>query len=259
MKRKLIVLTLLFIGMGLTLFAQNARFMTEGAIMFERTINMYALLDKKMAKNRSSFKTQIAEGFKKSQPQFKTLKSTLYFAKNKTFFKPAEDISPPVMIFGQTPEFSQINTIFSDLSTHDQVTQKTAFEDVFLIKDKTRKIKWKITTETREIAGYSCRRANAIILDSIYVVAFYTEQIPVSGGPESFNGLPGMILGVALPHDHVTWFAKSVNDKTIDSKMIAPPTKGKATDSKGFEAILIPALKNYWGDDFNPVLKVFMR
>jgi len=258
MNRKLIILTLLFISISASLFAQNARFITEGSIVFDRSINMYGLLDKRMAKNDNGFKAQIIEGFKKSQPQFKILKSTLYFAKNKTFFKPAEDNSPPIPMFGQTPEFSQINTIFSDLTTHDQVTQKSAFEDVFLIKDKTRKIKWKITTETREIAGYSCRRANAIILDSIYVVAFYTEQIPVSGGPESFGGLPGMILGVALPHENVTWFAKSVNDKTIDSKIITPPAKGKATDIKGLEAILIPALKNYWGNDSNSILKVFM-
>ena len=31
----------------------------------------------------------------------------------------------------------------------------------------------------------------------INVVAFYTDDIPVSGGAESFNGLTGMILQVA--------------------------------------------------------------
>jgi GLPGLI family protein len=32
---------------------------------------------------------------------------------------------------------------------------------------------------------------------SINVVTSYTDDIPVSGGPESFNGLTGMILQVA--------------------------------------------------------------
>ena len=32
---------------------------------------------------------------------------------------------------------------------------------------------------------------------SINVVASYTDDIPVSGGAESFNGLTGMILQVA--------------------------------------------------------------
>lgn len=31
----------------------------------------------------------------------------------------------------------------------------------------------------------------------INVVASYTDDIPVSGGPESFNGLTGMILQLA--------------------------------------------------------------
>jgi GLPGLI family protein len=31
-------------------------------------------------------------------------------------------------------------------------------------------------------------------MDSVFIVAFYTDQIVTSGGPESFNELPGMIL-----------------------------------------------------------------
>ena len=34
--------------------------------------------------------------------------------------------------------------------------------------------------------------------DTVYVVAFYTEDIPVSGGPEMFGGLPGMILELTV-------------------------------------------------------------
>lgn len=258
MNRKLILLVLLFISISAVTSAQNIRFVKEGIITYERTINTYAIMEKKMSKSDNAFKGPMMDGFKKSQSQFKTLKSTLYFSKNQTLFKPTEDTSPPVNYFGPSPEFSQLNTIFSDLSTHQQVTQKSAFEEIFLVKDNTRKIKWKITTETREIAGYSCRRANAIVLDSIYVVAFYTEQIPVSGGPESFNGLPGMILGVALPHENVTWFAKTVTDKVVDSKVMVAPAKGKVTDNKGLTATLLAALKDYWGADSNPMLKMFM-
>ncbi len=89
----------------------------------------------------------------------------------------------------------------------------------------------------REIAGYTCRRANALVMDSIYVVAFYTEVIPVSSGPEIFSGLPGMILGVALPHENVTWFATSVKDNDT-LKEIKPPAKGKATDNTGLRKTL---------------------
>lgn len=67
-----------------------------------------------------------------------------------------------------------------------------------------------------------------------------------------------MILGVALPHENVTWFAKTVTDKAVDSKVMVAPAKGKVTDNKGLTATLLAALKDYWGADSNPMLKMFM-
>lgn len=257
MNRKLVILILLTFSTNLSVMAQNVRFVTDGAIEFERNINVYAILQKRINKENSGYLTQIVDQMKKSQSQFRLLNSTLYFSKNKTLFKPGEDNSAPIPFFGTSPDLSQINTIYSDLSTQQKVTQKKVFEETFLVKDSTRKINWKITGETRDIAGYSCRRANAIVMDSIYVVAFYTDQIPVSGGPESFSGLPGMILGLALPHDNVTWFAKTVTDKTIENNILVPPAKGKTTDNKGLAATLNSALKE-WGDDAKFYLKNFM-
>lgn len=127
MNRKLILLVLLFISISAVTSAQNIRFVKEGIITYERTINTYAIMEKKMSKSDNAFKGPMMDGFKKSQSQFKTLKSTLYFSKNQTLFKPTEDTSPPVNYFGPSPEFSQLNTIFSDLSTHQQVTQKKCF------------------------------------------------------------------------------------------------------------------------------------
>jgi GLPGLI family protein len=94
-------------------------------------------------------------------------------------------------------------------------------------------------------------------MDSIYVVAFYTTEIPVSGGPESFSGLPGMILGVALPHENVTWFATKVTDNSIPPNVVVPPKKGKVTDNKGLFTTLQSVMKN-WGEEAQPYLKAFL-
>jgi len=94
-------------------------------------------------------------------------------------------------------------------------------------------------------------------MDSIYVVAFYTDEIPVSGGPESFTGLPGMILGVALPHENITWFAKMVNDKALPAGTIIAPKKGKVTTSTGLISTLKNALKN-WGEYAQTQLKAYL-
>lgn len=254
------VLLLAFCGMLLSsnlLVAQNAHFTTSGIIEFDKNVNMYALIRKEINKDNEGFLQPAYENYKKNNPQIKVLKSKLSFTDNKTLFVPQEDTAPSNGFFGDSPMTSQINTIYTDLSTDRKISQKKVFEQTFLVTDTTRKINWKITDETREIAGFTCRRANAIVMDSIYVVAFYTNQIAVSGGPESFNGLPGMILGVALPHENVSWFATKVTDTTLPANSLAPPKKGKAVDSKGLVTTLQSAFKS-WGDYAKTYFKAFL-
>jgi len=239
------------------LFAQNKHFTQNGTIAFEKTLNMYAVLQKQINKDNESFMQSIFDSYKQTQKQFKVLKSTLTFGNNKTMFTPIEpENNDSGGWFGNGPLTTQVNTVFTDLNTSTAITQKKVFEEVFLVKDTTRRIKWKITSETRDIAGYTCRRANGLILDSIYVVAFYTDEIPVSGGPESFNGLPGMILGVALPHENVTWFATKVTDVPIEDKALAPPKKGKVVNNKELHDKLLSVMKD-WDNQGPLYLKAF--
>jgi GLPGLI family protein len=134
--------------------------------------------------------------------------------------------------------------------------QKTVFGENFLLADSTRKIKWKITDETREVAGYTCRRANAIVMDSIYVVAFFAEKIHISGGPESFGGLPGMILELALPHENVIWRAVKVSDMAIPVNTVSPPKDGKTTDLKSLTGQIKDLVKNRVPREANLVMKI---
>jgi GLPGLI family protein len=256
MKRFSIILLLLLISCR-SIFAQNGHFSINGVIEFEKNVNMFALMKKNINKDNESYMQPAYESYIKSQPQFKTLKSTLTFSKdNTTLFNPIEPETPSNSYFGGNIMAEQNNIVYTDVANHTSICQKKVYEETFLVKDSTRKINWKITSETREIAGFKCRRANALILDSIYVVAFYTDEIPISGGPESFTGLPGMILGVALPHENVTWFATKVTDMLASQKPLAPPTKGKPIDNKGLAKKLQAALKD-WGDYAQSALKAF--
>ncbi|MBB6111391.1 GLPGLI family protein [Mucilaginibacter lappiensis] len=257
MKYIILTITILFALGSNRLFAQNKHFTENGTITFEKTINMYALLEKQINKDDESYMRPAFESYKKNQKQFKVLKSTLNFANNKTLYTPIEPETATGGFFSDSPMAGQVNTVFTDLSASMVTNQKKVFEETFLVKDSTRKINWKITTETREIAGYTCRRANALVLDSIYVVAFYTDEIPVSGGPELFSGLPGMILGVALPHENMTWFATKVTDMPIEDKALAPPKKGKQVTNKSLYTTLTSVMKN-WGEYAKPYLKAFM-
>lgn len=231
-------LTLLCVN---TLKAQNKHFITNGTIEFERTANMFELVKKKITKNSMEYKKDY-EDYLRTQPQFRKLKSTLTFDANTTLFTPESANS--VYWKYDSPMANQVNIVFSDLKNGTSVIQKEFYERTYLVKDAIREIKWKITDERREIAGYTCRRANGIMLDSIYVVAFYTDEIHVKGGPESFNGLPGMILGVAVPHENVTWFATKVTENNVEPKTLLAPQKGKTVNNKQMQEEIMKAIGN---------------
>ena len=252
---KTIISILSFLIFSSALLAQNMHFPGEGVIEYEKKVNVFAVFKRAINKENESYLQQAYDQYKKSQPQFKVLKSSLSFSSDKSLYTPVKG-EMMTGFLNWFPEISQPNIIFNDFATGRSTTQKSVFEQTFLMQDSIRNIKWKITDETREIAGYPCRRANALVMDSIYVVAFYTDKIPVSGGPESFSGLPGMILGVALPHENITWFATSVAEKPVNASIKAP-VKGKVTDSKGLLSTLKSALKEY-GDYAKIAIKAYL-
>lgn len=255
---KTTLLTLVACLMGGSMFAQNAHFTTSGTIEYEKKVNMYAVIKKMINADNESWYGPAFESYKKNQPQFATMLSTLTFGGNKTLFAPVvEEVPKSNSMFSDSPLSQQINTTYTDLNTNLSTTNKKVFEETFLVKDTARKINWKITDETREIAGYTCRRANAVVMDSIYVVAFYSDEIPVSGGPESFSGLPGMIMGLALPRENVTWFATKVTDNPVPEGSLKIPTKGKATNNKGLQTTLNSVMKN-WGDYGKKFYKMYL-
>lgn len=237
-------------------FAQHARFVESGVITYQKRVNMYAKI-KAQVTDGNNFMQQAYEQYRKTRPQFNEYDYTLSFGHNQSLFKPAGKPQNTGGFFGNDPSIDMGNTIYSNLDNWQSVSQKSVYEETFLVTDSIRHIDWKITEEVREIAGYHCRRANALVMDSIYVVAFYTDQIPVTGGPESFAGLPGMILGVALPHENTTWFATKVEDKPVPGADIAPPKKGKAVDRTGLQSTVQSSLKN-WGSYADRILKALM-
>jgi GLPGLI family protein len=228
--------------------AQNAIFLSQGKIEYERRINQYARMD-----DDNSW-TELE---KKTMSQFKTNYFDLLFTRGKTLYRPgresADKTSSP--FFGEQP--AQDNIVYADLDNEQSVSQKKIFEEVFLVQDSLRKIKWKITDETRTIAGFSCRRANALIMDSIYVVAFYTDEIVTSGGPESFTGLPGMILEVALPHQHITWSATKVEAVNVPDAQLAVPVKGKKVNNSTLLETIQHSLKD-WGKQGKQYMQLVM-
>lgn len=161
------------------------------------------------------------EMMKDKLPTFKTGYYTFTFADNKSIYKfdrwPETDKLPEYM-----RKDDETNTWFLDHKTNKMIIQKNIFGSAFNIEDSILNLKWSLTNENRNIAGFNCKKAVAKIFDSVYVFAFYTDEIMISGGPCSINGLPGMIMGVTIPRLFTSWIATKVSLNNVAVNTIQP-------------------------------------
>lgn len=243
----------------LKISAQNANFVSQGRIEFERSINAYALMEiaMKSSDETGGFAQRILDNYKKNNPQFQISKFTLRFNDNHSLYTPVK-VDAKMGGFFDLSQLAGANSVYANTQSGQSVAQKNIFGTEYLITDSIRKFVWKITDEYRDIAGFSCRRANGLMFDSVYVVAFYTEQIIPAFGPESFNGLPGMILGIAIPYEHTNWFATKVYSETIAESNLVAPTKGKKFAGKDAIEAIKSATKDWGGDRGNFIINRFM-
>jgi len=214
-----------------------------------------------IAKSQTSFHPQVKIEFEKTvamQALFKEIAKDWYErikdripANMTSFFEFTGDTARSIYKKSKEPTFdaksmylpaTDDNVVYNDYTNGTTVSQKPIFEETFLLQDSMINIKWKLTSDTRTIAGYECRKAIGIMYDTVTVFAFYTDELMVRGGPEGINGLPGMILGMGIPRLHATWFATKVQVFDINMQKTIPPTKGKKVNRqvmlKSMESVL---------------------
>jgi GLPGLI family protein len=199
--QKIFIATLLLVASTFTAHAQHT---TLGKIPFERRVNIHAQLEE--MQNNSFF-----EKMKAQIPKFNSSYFDLRFDTTRSIYKPGREVegNSVFKMFGGGPATE--NTVLTHFQDRTIKANKTVFEQKFFVTDSIRVIDWKEKDEIRTIAGFKCHKAVGIICDSVYVVAFYTEDIIVAGGPEMFGGLPGMIMELAIPRLHTTWIATKVD------------------------------------------------
>ncbi|WP_342332057.1 GLPGLI family protein [Pedobacter sp. FW305-3-2-15-E-R2A2] len=197
-------------------------FIPYGKISFEKKVNL----------QRSLAEWDIPDEAKEKIKKYKSTNWELSFNRTKSIFKSVkqeeEQTNNLFFDFAGEPE----NELYADYQKQNRVLKKRIMGDDYLLNDTIPKVDWKIMHDIRNIAGYECRKAIGKINDTVYVVAFYTDEILLRGGPEGFSGLPGMILGLAIPRYYTTWFATKVAAFTNPSTDIVPPSKGKKTDTE---------------------------
>jgi GLPGLI family protein len=188
-----------------------------------------------------------AEMIKDNIPTFKTAYYTFTFDDNKSIYK-FDHWDEKVKV----PEFlrrgDEDNSWYADYAAGRMTIQKNVIGSMFNIEDSMPNLEWRITTESRNIAGFNCRKAVTKIFDSVYVFAFYTDEITVSGGPGAINGLPGMILGVTIPRLFTSWIATKVSVNNVNTASIKPVTAKKYYTNAALKSTIIDRTKDWYSD-----------
>ncbi|HXB41293.1 MAG TPA: GLPGLI family protein [Bacteroidia bacterium] len=167
---------------------------TCGKIVYERKTNLY-----------KKYKDGFMREWIKEEDKNKVDVFELYFNDSLAAFKPQESDLKEKMSWTTSK-----NSVYQNFNQNKRLTIKSIWGEQLYVQDSLCIRKWKMTESKRTICGYLCRKAIWEANDSTRLYAWYCNEINVSTGPESFIGLPGIILGLATEDGGVIYFAKTV-------------------------------------------------
>lgn len=166
--------------------------------------------------------------------------------------------------------------IYKNAKTKSYAVANEFMGKEFLVKDSLPKINWQMTGESKQIGGYNCFKATAIMPapksdfrnfrmrdgkkdekkdakpegekktnfmedvempTEITVTAWYAPEIPVNQGPEKYWGLPGLILEVSDGKTIILCSKIVLNPK--EKVAIKEPTAGQVVSQKEYDEIVI--------------------
>ena len=216
---------LLLLALPVCLFGQ----VKEGVVSFTQKINLHMGLG------------EGNEEMKAMLPEFQTSQYELLFNGSATLYRGVK--SEPTEINEETHDGGQVmirmegpqSTIYTDLANGDQTEMRDFLGKQYLIKGATER-KWKLTGESKEVAGYNCQKATLEDSDNP-VEAWFAPDLPVPSGPATFGQLPGLILEVSSDGGRMIMTAEEVQLKTLEADVMTAPTKGKKISRKKYQKL----------------------
>ncbi len=184
-----------------------------GRVVYERRTNLekrYKGIDLSRWARNADLKTPKIDMFE------------LIYNDSSSVFRPIESDIPD-----ERSWFTMKNTTFQNLSSNTRKQEFVFFGTSVLLEDSLRTRIWRMTESKRLIAGYNCRQAVWEANDTTRIYAWYAEELISSVGPETFNGLPGVILGLAIEDGGVVYFATEVKPYKTSIEPLAPQGKRK--------------------------------
>lgn len=205
----------------------------SGKVTYERKTNLY-----------KKFKDDDVRDWIREEDKNKIDFFELFFNDTMSVFRPVESELKENYSWATSK-----NSVYQNFITNTKYMLKTIWGEAIPLRDSLAYRKWKISENTRNIAGYKCRKAVWSINDSTRLYAWFSQELETSSGPETFNGLPGVILGLATEDGGVVYFAKKVEIvKPEPSIYVIPKTKSKVYTTKELKAKLEKDYgKEKWG------------
>jgi len=223
----------------------------EGKIVYERTTQLQINLQ------------GMDENMARRLPRSRTDNFELQFAPGKSLWQylpsAAEDAGGTVINSGGSIQvFRTVNpdeVTFANLEEGKTVTKRELDSKNYLVDETIQKLPWKLTAETKTILGYVAHKAVAqqfttrTIMnmengemktkqqaDTVNVVAWFTQNIPVPAGPVFQGQLPGVILELDMNGGRIVYKAVEVSPK-VNADNIKEPKGGKRITSEEFAKV----------------------
>ncbi|RPA69658.1 GLPGLI family protein [Cyclobacteriaceae bacterium YHN15] len=203
----------------------------QGVITYSTKVNMHKRLPADQ------------EDMKKMIPEFSTTQSQLFFNETESLFKP---VPPDENPFEQGPGIDGPRVMRMVLQNEtyldreeDLITQLKEFMGKkYIIKKESRRLPWKLGDESKEIQGYLCRNAFFTDENEREIMAWYTEEIRIPIGPETYHGLPGLILEVAINTDDMIISADKFDFRALKKNELKLPKGGQEMSDEDYRAMV---------------------
>jgi GLPGLI family protein len=162
--------------------------------------------------------------------------------------------------------------IYKNIQTKMYVINKDLMNRSYNVIDSLPNYNWKLEAETKQIGGYLCNKATTLRevkveeknnkLESdkktnffsqlekgneLKITAWYSSEIPVNQGPESYWGLPGLILELNEGRTTILCSKLILNSK---EKVNIKLPKGKEISKSEFEKLVVKKNKELEEVDF---------
>jgi GLPGLI family protein len=176
----------------------------------------------------------------------------MFFTPGKTFYRDSEErAEPDDEGYSWRKDEFHIRRDFSNNKILDNIK---LLGKLYIIDDTLVPQNWKILNDIKEVGGHICMNASwRDTLKMQCVVAWFAMDIPVSGGPERFCGLPGMILEVDVNDGGMVITADKVEMHPLSTEMDLPKKmKGKRIHEHDYARILEKYMKERKAEEQPP-------